>query len=173
MVEMATRDEARLPSHGLAYTDLMDMRATTAIQRVARLNLHPHATCAFVDQFRQQELRECFGRGIAKPCALAPEQQRFDGDDWAINRIRAFVMPAVKLDADAASGDWTLDALVSRHGSLARLKILKAVQVMCLSYRAAGLACRVNLSSARQIVTLMGGAPLWRLDVVACGVLTS
>jgi hypothetical protein len=31
-------------------------------------------------------------------------------------------MLAVKLDADAASGDWTLDALVSRHGSFARMK---------------------------------------------------
>ena len=72
---MAMRDNAPLPPRDLAYTDLMEMHATTAIQRVARLNLHPHATCAFVDQFRQQELRECFGRGIAKPCALAPEQQ--------------------------------------------------------------------------------------------------
>jgi hypothetical protein len=31
-------------------------------------------------------------------------------------------MPAVKLDADTASGDWTLDALVSRHSSLTRPK---------------------------------------------------
>src|SRR6185437_2337140 len=98
------------------------MRATTAIPRVARVNLRPHPTCAFVDQLRQQELRKRIGRGIAKLCALAPEQQRFNGDDRPIHRIRAFVMLAVKLDADAAPGDWTLDALVSRHGSLAWLK---------------------------------------------------
>jgi hypothetical protein len=98
------------------------MRATTAFQRLARLNLRPHPTRAFVDQFRQQELRKRFGRGIAKPCALAPEQQRFDSDDRAIHRIRAFVIPAVKLDVDAAPGDWTFDALVPRHGSLTELK---------------------------------------------------
>ena len=59
------RDDARFLSRDRAHTDLMEMRATTAIQRVARLNLHPHATCAFVDQFRQQELRMRFGRGIS------------------------------------------------------------------------------------------------------------
>jgi hypothetical protein len=117
-----SRDDAPLPARDLAYTELMEMRATTAFQRVARLNLRPHPTCAFVDQFRQQELRKRFGRGIAKPCALAPEQQRFDGDDRAIHRIRAFVMLAVKLDVDAAPGDWTFDALVPRHGSLTELK---------------------------------------------------
>jgi hypothetical protein len=69
------RDDAPLPSRDIAYIDLMEMRATTAFQRVARLRLHAHATCAFVDKLRQQELRKRFGRGIAKPCALAPEQQ--------------------------------------------------------------------------------------------------
>ena len=107
-----------------------------------------------IGQFREQQARERFRRVVAKPRAFDAKRHRFHGHHRTVDRVRRIVRFTVKVDANAASGRWTLEALVSCHDGNDVERRLAIMQAPYRPRRAAPrpTRCAVRSGSARRFV---------------------